>query len=230
MTTYNYNVFTMNFENRNIYRKNVDAIKESILQVGFIEERAIIVDESLKIIDGHHRFFALSELNLPIVYNVRKNATTKEMLFLNSAQRSWSLFDYIELYAKECKPFYTDVLTLINNSSFNSSMAIIVCSKDDGGLAKKIRLGDYIAVNEKKDDLIELILYSKTQIPFYGKRHFALALKTILKKCSNSQIEKIKNNLCSMREQTNTINYLITFENIINKGLNAGNRINLTNK
>jgi|TARA_R110000796_G_C14409328_1_gene418519 hypothetical protein len=230
MKTYDYNAFTMNFENRNIYKKNVDAIKESILQVGFIEERAIIVDEYLKIIDGHHRFFALSQLKLPIYYEIRKNATTREMLFLNSAQRSWSLFDYIELYAKECKPFYTDVIELINNSSFNSSMAMVVCSKDNHSLSKKIRLGDYIAVNEKKEELIDLILYSKTQIPFYGKRHFALALKAVLKQCSSLQIEKIKNNLSSMREQTSTTNYLITFENIINKGLNAGNRINLTNK
>ena len=45
METYNYSQFKFNERNRAISQKNVSDLKKSILEVGFIKQRAILVNK-----------------------------------------------------------------------------------------------------------------------------------------------------------------------------------------
>ena len=112
METYNYSQFKFNDKNRSISNKNVTDIKNSITQVGFIKQRAILVNKDNIIIDGHHRFLALKELNMPIIYEVEREISQKEMILLNSCQRTWTLEDFIRLYAKDNILVYSEIISL----------------------------------------------------------------------------------------------------------------------
>lgn len=227
-----YNAFTFNLDNRDISEKNVTDIMNSILEIGYMKSRAIVVNKDFLIIDGHHRFLALKRLCMPIHYAIEENASLREMLLLNSCQKTWKLEDYIILSAKKGKRSYMNIVAVKEKYGFTYSNAIIICTNQTGkgSDAKDVRNGSDLDINRNQKNLIDLLLFSKSQLSFAYKNSFIIALKSILLKVDEDQIEKLKNSLSSIREQTCVINYLVTFENIINRKVRAGNKINLVGR
>lgn len=233
METYNYNQFKFNDRNRAISKKNVSDLKKSILEVGFVKQRAILVNKENLIIDGHHRFLALKELKLPIYYEIENELSKREMILLNSSQKSWSLEDFIRFYAKDNILFYKEVLRVNEIYKFTISNCLIICldsSGTSGTSSKSIRKGENLSIYDKIDELSQLILFFETQISFSSKSHYVRALKNVHSKLNSKQLEKLKDGMSSMREQTSYLNYLITFENIINRKMRNDNKVNLLRK
>lgn len=233
METYNYNQFQFNDRNRAISQKNVSDLKKSILEVGFIKQRAILVNKENLIIDGHHRFLALKELKLPIYYEIENELSKREMILLNSSQKSWSLEDFIRFHAKENILFYKEVLRINETYKFTISNCLVICldsAGTSGSSSKLIRKGENLSIYDKIDELSQLILFFETQISFSSKSHYVRALKNVYSKLNLKQLEKLKDGMSSMREQTSYLNYLITFENIINRKMRNDNKVNLLNK
>lgn len=233
MESYNYNQFIFNEKNREISPKNVRDIKNSILEVGFIKQRPILINEENLIIDGHHRFLALKELQMPICYEVENKISLKEMILLNSSQRSWTLSDFIYLYAKENIKAYKELVLISENYNLTMSNTIIIVLKNaasGAGTSKGIKNGYDFEIYEKKDELIQLILTAKENIGFSIKKDFVISLRFLLDRANFKQIQKVIDNFSSIREQTSINNYLITFENIINRKMGDANKINLLNK
>ena len=229
METYNYNQFKFNDRNRAISKKNVSDLKKSILEVGFVKQRAILVNKENLIIDGHHRFLALKELKLPIYYEIENELSKREMILLNSSQKSWSLEDFIRFYAKDNILFYKEVLRVNEIYKFTISNCLIICldsSGTSGTSSKSIRKGENLSIYDKIDELSQLILFFETQISFSSKSHYVRALKNVHSKLNSKQLEKLKDGMSSMREQTSYLNYLITFENIINRKMRNDNKVN----
>lgn len=233
MESFNYNAFQFNDKNRIISQKNVDNIKKSILEIGFIKQRPVLINKEKVIIDGHHRFLALKSLGLPITYEIEEDLSQREMILLNSSQKSWMLEDFIRFYAKDNIKFYTEVLSVYNDYNFSITNCLIICtslSTPTAGMAKLIREGNDFQINERLDELIELILFINSQVGYTVKKDLVYVLKIVLNKLNKKQLEKLKDGFSSMREQTSSTNYLITFENIINKRMGNDNKVNLLNK
>lgn len=230
MESYNYNQFIFNEKNRGISPKNVMDIKNSILEIGFIKQRSVIINKDYVIMDGHHRFIALKELQMPIIYEIEEEMNQREMILLNSCQKNWKLEDFIELYAKNNIAVYEEIIKISNEYNFTITNSIIICIEEQTNRPKLIRQGFPFEIYNKKDKLIDLILFAKEQIGFSVKKDFIYALRTLLEKTNENQINKVKNSFSTIREQVSVTNYLITFENIINKKLGKENRINLLNK
>ena len=95
MKTTNYDLFSFYEENRKISKGNIKQKIKSIQNIGYIESLPIIVDENFKIIDGQHRFLALKELGLPIIYAIEQIDYSKAMIELNKSQEIWRLQEYI---------------------------------------------------------------------------------------------------------------------------------------
>lgn len=230
METYNYSQFKFNEKNRVISNKNVMDIKNSISEIGFIKQRSVIINKDYVIMDGHHRFIALKELQMPIIYEIEEEMNQREMILLNSCQKNWKLEDFIELYAKDNIPVYQEIINVSKQYNITITNSIIICIKEQKNRPKLIRSGYSFEIYNQKEKLIDLIIYAKEQLGFTIKKDFIFALRTLLEKSNENQINKVKNSFSSIREQVSVTNYLITFENIINKNLSKENRINLLNK
>lgn len=232
METYNYSQFNFNNKNRDISKQNVSNLKKSILEVGFIRQRAILVNKYYLIIDGHHRFLALQELKMPIYYEVEKEISLKEMIFLNSCQKNWSLSDFIYLHAKQGKSVYQELVFTSEkyNLTMSNSIQIVINNISMGGITKSIREGVELEIYKNKSELINLIIVARENVGFTIKKDIVSALRILINKADKKEIEKVVNNFSSIREQTSVNNFLITFENIINRKMGVNNKINLLNK
>lgn len=103
--TKNYSRFKLMDANRKINKNNLNNIKKSLETKGWLGG-SIIVNENYEIIDGQHRFFALKELDMPIVYEIRKGYGASEVQALNVAQKSWTVVDTIESEANRGNQSY----------------------------------------------------------------------------------------------------------------------------
>ena len=102
-STKKYNIFNISEINRSVKANNVNVIKNSILSEG--QQKPIVVDDKMFIIDGQHRYSALKELNLPIefVLSTRSGVTMKDKMSVMESQNtsfSWSTTEKLELRSK----------------------------------------------------------------------------------------------------------------------------------
>ena len=102
-STKKYGVFNISELNRIIKVSNVNVIKNSILAEG--QQKPIVVDDKMFIIDGQHRYTALKELNLPVefILSTRSGDTMKDKMSVMESQNtsfSWTNMEKLELRSK----------------------------------------------------------------------------------------------------------------------------------
>jgi hypothetical protein len=66
----------------------------------------IIVNESLEIIDGQHRFSALKEAGMPVDYIIVRGYGVYEVQVLNTNMKNWSKGDYLDAFCEMGHPVY----------------------------------------------------------------------------------------------------------------------------
>ena len=111
--TNDYSVFRYFEENRNLDRGHIEKLKKSIEQKDLTSANPIMVDETLKIIDGQHRFCALKELDKPIHYIVVDGTDIEDMILLNNNSKNWKFQDYLDFYCRLGKKDYIVLKDLI---------------------------------------------------------------------------------------------------------------------
>ena len=98
LETKDYKVFKYLKGNRTIQqswvRKLVELIKERDLQI------PIIVDETMKVLDGQHRLEAYKIVGHPVKYIIKDRFALDEVRALNSNNKKWTLTDYMESFVK----------------------------------------------------------------------------------------------------------------------------------
>jgi hypothetical protein len=220
METKNYELFTMMDNNRQINVGLVKRLKKSIEDIGFIESRPVIVNESMVIIDGQHRFQALKELGLPIIYSVINIDMNKAMISLNMNQLVWSLGDWIKSYASKGIPCYE---TLVNfeetyHLGISNSILIVLSSGASGSSSsKKIRDGKDFVINSNRYKIVEFLFESKKYLPFWKTKNFVHAVVVLFNNLEISDVNKVLDNIQIVRQQATMMDYLKVFENILNK-------------
>jgi hypothetical protein len=217
METKNYELFSMMDNNRQINNGLVKRLKKSIEDIGFIDSRPVIVNESMVIIDGQHRFQALKELGLPIVYSVINIDMNKAMISLNMNQLVWSLGDWIKSYASKGIPCYQTLIDFEESYHLGTSNAILIVFNSGNGSSKKIRDGKDFIVNVNRYKIVDFLFESKKYLSFWKTKNFVHAVVVLFSNLEISDVNKVLDNIQIVKQQATMNDYLKVFENILNK-------------
>lgn len=107
--TTEYDIFKFLKTNRDV-KEREDLLKET--KRGFIAP--IVVDKNMTIIDRQNRLYHSKKAKVPIKFFIDPNATTDDIVSMNTTAVSWEIIDYIKSYAKSGNEHYQKLLGLIN--------------------------------------------------------------------------------------------------------------------
>ena len=135
--TYSGGIFGRMEGQRDVKDSNVESLMKSIItNKGLIQP--IVVDKSMRIIDGGNRVVAITRLNkeghnFPIMYVINNIAQPRAMMHSNIKKEDWKLFNFLDFQAAQgdetCKRVielqreYSDFATGIVADIMNSSMS-----------------------------------------------------------------------------------------------------------
>jgi hypothetical protein len=226
MKTRNYAFFSYSENNRSIKPASVAKMKKSLEAYGFISGRPILCTEKGVIIDGQHRFEAAKDLGIEIVYEIIKGDIDQKMIELNSTQTNWALIDYINSYASQNIDCYRKLLKFQEKYKLGISNNMVVFIKGSQSNTANIRKGAIFNINPDADAIAEFAL-NCSHVPYYKEHKFIQSLNFVWSKVTKTQLQKIKVNLISVPQLSKASDYIIAYENIINKGKQGSNRIKL---
>ena len=168
-TTTNLEQFQFDGRNRNINRKHVKELADSILEYGQLQP--IIVNTSMKVMEGQHRLEAIKLINktaaTPIkVKYIKKNMPISQVAQMNSHQRQWRIQDWIHYYAQSGNEHYLKLqeATELYKPLKLSSLASFLHVNDSGAThTSVIRKGEfrYEMTDDKQYILEKLVAISK---------------------------------------------------------------------
>lgn len=226
--TLEYSWFKTIKENRPVLESWVVKLMESIVAIGFIYGRAIIVTTEGFIIDGQHTFEACKRLGLPIYYQVVKGDYTDIMIKLNTFTHKWQLAEFIDLWAGKGKEDYVRLKEFMVTHKVTANYALnILMGRPGGRDGLKYKAGDPFVANPKAEEIMKFLHDCKPYHNFSTKVNFTRAVTIIFSKVSEKKIAKLKRKIGAIPEQASTSDYLKLFENIINKGSHENERIHL---
>lgn len=216
MKTKNYAKFTFSKENREIKIKKISEIKESMKKFGFIPGRPVLITKEGVIIDGQHRFLAAKDLEIDVEFEILEGDYIEKMIQLNCTQSNWTLENYINSYAVQNIDCYRKLLKFQEKYDLSMSSAIAILF-GAGIKSSDIRKGENIKIRTNADAVADFILNCNTIS--YNKDHkFIRAVVNVYDKLTKSQLNKLKSRLIIIPKLSNTNDFIIAFENVINKG------------
>lgn len=100
-----YDKFKYDEGNRDIDKKHVTQLVQSIQEHGYIGQ-PITVDNNMTIIDGQHRFLALRSLGMDVPYEVLNTNNDDACFITNSTSKNWTNDDYIKHWIAKGRKSY----------------------------------------------------------------------------------------------------------------------------
>lgn len=237
-TTKDYDKFKFLEENREVKKRRVKKIKDSILDVGYVLQ-PILVNENMEIIDGQGRFNACLELELPILYMVEEGKGIEECRRLNLGQENWAIWDWVNSYADGGNVDYQRFRTFVNGSQLSLNVLLPlpfgVCIANSGirNAIKEGKLHFSKATLDKvkwEADYLERFIPTTKKMKgrngcFYGALVYAYRnLDTIQR---NRLFDVVQKNSLILEMYSSIELNLKAFDTAYNKGLQKNNRINL---
>jgi hypothetical protein len=216
MKTKNYSKFVFSKQNREIRPKTVLAIKESMQKFGFIPGRPVLITKEWLIIDGQHRFLAAKDLGIEVEFEILEGNHVEKMIQLNSTQSNWTLEDYVTSYANQNIDCYRKLLKFQEKYDLNLSSAITIFF-GAGIKSADIKKGGVLKIRENAEQIAEFILNCNT-VSYNKDNKFVRAIVSVHDKLTKSQLNKLKSRLLIVPKLSNSQDFIIAFENIINKG------------
>ena len=201
---------------------------ESINKIGFIHGKSVLVDKELNIIDGQHRFEACKRLGLPIYYMITTVDPQEAMIELNAQQIGWKMGDYINSWADsgiKCYQTLRDFESTYRFGLTNSVLVLFDKTYDKTNITK-IKAGKPFKIDPRAEELAQFIM-SCSAVPYYKGSYFIKAISRIYNNLTDKQLEKLQQHIISLPQQATAAAYIVAFENIINRGVQAKNRISL---
>lgn len=173
LKTTNYDQFHIDNLNRNLNMAHAKSLLKALKKNKSLVLEPILVDKSMKIVDGQHRFWALSKLGLPITYIIDNQISIIDAPKLNCNQRNWSAIDFIKVFANKGNINYQRLLDEVNEYKTVSTTNMISLTfstnrsgKLGGRVNKEIATGKYKFDEQNKrknEEFFDLIsaLHSK---------------------------------------------------------------------
>ena len=232
LETKDYKVFKYLKGNRTIQqswvRKLVELIKERDLQI------PIIVDETMKVLDGQHRLEAYKIGGPPVKYIIKDRFGLDEVRALNSNNKKWTLTDYMESFVKLGNRDY-ELLQWFVEKYDMPILASVAMLNSKGYVNTKI-----IQAYQKGEFKIKDLEWGKEQarriqwigdyFHYYKKRMFIAAMLNIFQnKTFKWEIfkQRLKNNSSKLKNQGSRNDFIVNVERLYNHGTNPKNKIRL---
>ena len=193
----------------------------------------IIVNESMEIVDGQHRFTICKELNLPIHYIAGQNWNISEIRQINSVQKSWTYHDFIKSYMdleKGVGP-YTTLDWFIKTYNIPTQSAITILT--DSALSAR-QLNDFKSGNLKINNLpwakefCTWLVKHKAVFSAWNKRgyvHACIILDKDRRFIRAKWLKQLFSHSMKMRHCTTIDDYLDLIEYVYNVGTRQADRI-----
>lgn len=191
--TSDYSIFVLSKFNRNvIFRKEMlEQAKQGIIS-------PIVVNENMIVIDGQNRLLHSEKAGVPIEYIIKEGLTEDDIVRMNTAQKPWSLQNYIEAFANQGYEEYEKLIELINQRLSNVTNIVQISLDKPTGTrdsSKVIKSGKFEFFDYNKT--VEFLQYSRrfrreTKTPKIGTVETALYELYRLKDFDRSRlIEKV---------------------------------------
>lgn len=226
--TKDYDKFQIFTYNRPVNAKLVKSIMDSIQKIGYMEAKPVLVDKDFNIIDGQHRFTACKNLDIPVPYVITDVDPKEAMVQLNARQAQWNSGNYIHMWADSGIKCYQHLINYDKNHGFGLPLSMVIVFKSDPALAL-IKKGHRFSINENAEK-IGAFIKSCDMVPYHRTTHFVRAIVKLFTMTNEEQREKIKASLISLPQQAKMADYMVAFENIVNKGVHNKNRVSFSSK
>ena len=160
-TTTDYTLFNYLPMNRNIDSKQVEALVQSIREMGVTRQvicvKTSCIDGELKtyVIDGQHLVHACQREDLPVEYRyieiTSEDDIIRKMAFYNNSSKSWKLMDYVNAWLYN-NPDYLTLKKFKNLYNLEPLMIAGICNNADSynGVAAAsdlIKTGEFRVTN-----------------------------------------------------------------------------------
>lgn len=152
--TKEYHIFKTIEGNRPVKPLHVEKLAKSMLERQLAVP--IIVNENFEIIDGQHRFAAISKNGLPLYFIVRKGYNLSDVQRLNGNTENWNLSDFLEGYIELKKSDYLTVRYFTDKWRVPIGLAIELLSSKTNrkDSTRDFKEGNYKVDNLKKCELM----------------------------------------------------------------------------
>lgn len=133
-TTSDYEQFGEIEGNRKVNRSHVRELMHLINANGnLIDKFPIKVNSNMEILDGQHRFEALKELGLPVVYEIVDGANINTVRAINLGNRNWNWQDMAQSYYDLGNEEYGWFLRYTDGHNLPFRTAMMFCGQPYGG-------------------------------------------------------------------------------------------------
>ena len=153
--TADYDQFEVLGGNRTVSNRHVNRLVEQIENSGNITEISpITVNEKMQVIDGQHRLRAAEKAGVEVGYIVRPGLTVEDALQMNITAKTWTPFDYLNLYVQKNVKSYVKFAEILDNHSWLTVTVLltIIAGDSQTGRLRKFKLGD---LEDFSSDIIE---------------------------------------------------------------------------
>lgn len=143
--TTDYSVFKSLIGNRDIEKRRIEQAKKGFLTAGK-QLTPILVNEKYEVIEGQARLKAAKELEIPIEFIIKRGATVKDAILLNTTSTKWSITDYIKSYASQGNQNYKFLLEMIETHPLFSPTATLILvssNSSSGAFSSLVREGEF---------------------------------------------------------------------------------------
>lgn len=201
LSTKDYTIFKRVKGNRVVQEKKVLALIESIQHKNLMQDRPILVDSDITVIDGQHRLEACKRLTLEVFYQITTTCSLEDIIKINSRQSSWSVGDYINYYSENGNPHYKLLLEahIKTGLSWNSLFKLLGAGGESKHLGKRIdcynriKTGLFVSnkslfiVSEKAEYIGRTCYLIKTHSNIKSERITSSKLRDALVELSNKE-------------------------------------------
>lgn len=236
--TTNYDSFVFAEHNRDVDLKRAGKMSKSIsngAQPPPITTQ-LTEDNLLEIEDGQHRFTAFKNAEAPVYLYITEGFDLSMIQEIQTAQRSWSVYNWLESWCKKGKKEYLKLKDFITKHNISIELGRTALSGIQSGQTLELfKLGKF-----KQTFPMELaeraIQYVKD---IDAECYENLKAQNYLLRCVMQLIEgntynhdkfmkKLKTGKHRFYRKSNVLEYMRQFEDIYNHGLKAGSRVSFS--
>lgn len=225
-STKDYDQFKTVVGNRPVNITHVNRLIEEIARENLLESFPAFISSDGYMLDGQHRLKAAKANDLEYFFTVSsKTANEHSIGFINSAQKLWTLDDFVHFYAENGNAQYQFLEEQAKKYNLTSARLIALCSSVSALIVSRAKKGllHIFTTEDEKQYLSELLdayvaLKSTFPVEVWGHYKFMGAIKSMFKQVSVEDINAKMAKYPGVFEYKRTTNeYLRQFEDIFNK-------------
>lgn len=228
-STRDYSQFRHISGNRDVNAHHVEGLVEAIERRNLLQYFPVLVNEDMEVIDGQHRLAAAASLDVDIYYQVVKGLRIEDVMQINTANRKWSLADFIDSYIEMGNPEYIKLNKFAKDHNISASVAAALLMGNienrhtaGAGGSRAIKSGDFhIVVQSHADKVVKLLndILPFCEFEARRSRDFIATLSRLLKNEDfepDHLIAKLRLHGLRISPRVNLRYYILQFEEIYN--------------